>query len=42
VEIGTGLGAEANITVTSVRFNPAIKLDIYLKLIEKACILLRI
>jgi len=37
-----GLGAKANITITSVRFNLAIKLDIYLELTEKAYILLRI
>ena len=42
MEAGVGLGMEANITVAGVRFNPAIKLDIYLELIEKACILLRI
>ena len=37
-----GLGAEANIAVASIRFNLVIKLDIYLELIEKAYILLRI
>jgi hypothetical protein len=37
-----GLGAEADIAVAGVRFNLVIKLDIYLELIEKACILLRI
>ena len=42
VEVGTRLGAEADIAVTGVRFNLAIKLDIYLELIEKAYILLRI
>jgi hypothetical protein len=42
MEVGIGLGAEADITVTSIRFNPAIKLNIYLELIEKAYILLRI
>ena len=36
-----GLGAEANIAI-AIRFNPAIKLDIYLELIEKAYIFLRI
>jgi len=41
-EVGVGLGAEADIAVAGVRFNPAIKLDIYLELIEKAYILLRI
>ena len=42
IDIGVGLGVEANITIASIRFNPAIKSDIYLKLIEKAYILLRI
>jgi hypothetical protein len=42
MEVGTGLGAEADIAVISVRFNLAIKLDIYLELIKKAHILLRI
>ena len=42
MDISIGLNIEANITVTSVRFNPAIKSDIYLEFIEKACILLRI
>ena len=37
-----GLGAETDITITSIRFNLVIKLNIYLKLIEKAYILLRI
>ena len=37
-----GLGAKADITVAGVRFNPAIKSDIYSELTEKACILLRI
>ena len=41
MEVDNGLGIEANITVTSIRFNLAIKLDIYLELIEKAYILLR-
>ena len=36
-----GLGAEAGIAI-AVRFNLVIKLDIYLELIEKAYILLRI
>jgi hypothetical protein len=36
------LNIEADIAVTSVRFNLVIKLDIYSELIEKACILLRI
>jgi hypothetical protein len=42
VEAGTRLGAEADIAVTRVRFNPAIKSDIYSELTEKARILLRI
>jgi hypothetical protein len=42
MKIGAGLGIEANIAITGVRFNLVIKLDIYLELIEKACILLRI
>ena len=42
MEVGTGLGTKANITVTSVRFNLAIKLNIYIELTEKAYILLRI
>ena len=42
IERDVGLGTEADITITSVRFNPAIKSDIYLELIEKAYILLRI
>ena len=37
-----GLGTEANIIITSIRFNLVIKLNIYLKFIEKAYILLRI
>ena len=41
-EVGAGLGAEANIAIASIRFNLAIKLDIYLELTEKAYILLRI
>ena len=42
VEIGIGLGAKVNITITSIRFNLVIKLDIYSELIKKACILLKI
>ena len=42
MEINIGLGTKANITVTSIRFNPVIKLNIYLELTEKAYILLRI
>ena len=41
-EVGVGLGTKADITVISVRFNSAIKLNIYIGLTEKACILLRI
>jgi hypothetical protein len=41
IKVNTGLGIEANITVTSVRFNLVIKLDIYIELIKKACILLK-
>jgi len=37
-----GLGIKADITVTSIRFNLVIKLDIYTELIKKAYILLRI
>ena len=37
-----GLDIEADITITSIRFNLVIKLDIYIRLIEKAYILLRI
>ena len=42
MEAGIKLGVEANITITSIKFNLAIKLNIYLKLIEKTYILLRI
>ena len=41
-EVDTGLGIKANITIISIRFNLAIKLDIYTELIKKAYILLRI
>ena len=41
-EVGIELGIEADIAVATVKFNLAIKLNIYTKLIEKACILLRI
>ena len=41
-EVNMGLGTKANITVASIRFNLAIKLDIYTGLTEKAYILLRI
>ena len=37
-----GLGAEADITTAGVRFNLAIKSDIYSELTKKARILLRI
>jgi len=37
-----GLGAETDITVAGVRFNPVIKSDIYSELTEEACILSRI
>ena len=42
MEAGIGLGIKANITITNIRFNPAIKSNIYSELIEKACILLKI
>ena len=42
IKISTGLGTKANITITSIRFNLAIKLNIYTGLIEKAYILLKI
>ena len=42
MEVGAGLGTEANIAITSIGFNLVIKLDIYLRLIKKAYILLRI
>ncbi len=38
IEVGI-VDIKADITITSVRFNPEIKLDIYLKLIEKSYIL---
>ena len=41
-EAGIGLDVEADIIVAGVRFNLAIKSDIYAELTEKACILLRI
>ena len=37
-----GLDIKANITITSIRFNLAIKLNIYTELTEKAYILLKI
>ena len=42
IEVDIGLGIEADITITSVRFNSVIKLNIYIELTEKAYILLRI
>ena len=42
IKAGIGLGTKANITITSIRFNPVIKLDIYTELTEKACTLLKI
>ena len=39
---GAEVGAEDDITVASIRFKLAVELNIYLELIEKACILLRI
>ena len=42
MEVGVGLDAEADIAITSIRFNLVIKLNIYLELIEKAYILLKI
>ena len=36
------LDIKANITIISIRFNPVIKLDIYLELTENTYILLRI
>ena len=41
-EAGVELGAEADIAVAGVRFNPAIKSDIYSEFTEKARIWLRI
>jgi len=37
-----GVGVEDDITVASIRFKLAVELNIYLELIEKARILLRI
>ena len=42
IEVGVGLGTKANITITNIRFNSVIKLNIYIGLTEKAYILLRI
>ena len=41
-EVGAEVGAEDDITITSIRFKLAVELNIYLELIEKARILLRI
>jgi len=41
-EVGAEVGAEDDIAVASIRFKLAVGLNIYLKLIEKARILLRI
>jgi len=40
--MGVEVGAENNITIASIRFKLAVELNIYLELIEKAYILLRI
>ena len=42
MKVGIGSSTKANITAAGVRFNLIIKLDIYIELIEKAYILLRI
>ena len=42
MKAGIELSVEADITITNIRFNLAIKLNIYLELIEKAYILLMI
>jgi hypothetical protein len=42
VEAGAEVGVEDDIAVASIRFKLAVGLNIYLKLIEKARILLRI
>ena len=42
IKAGAELSVKADIAVANIRFNPAIKSDIYLELIEKAYILLRI
>jgi hypothetical protein len=42
VEVGAEVDAEDDIAVTGVRFKLVVGLNIYLKLIEKARILLRI
>ena len=42
MEVGAEVDAEDNIAVASIRFKLAVELNIYLELIEKARILLRI
>ena len=42
MEVGAEVGAEDDITITSIRFKLTVELNIYLELIEKARILLRI
>jgi hypothetical protein len=42
VEVGAEVGVEDDIAVASIRFKLAVELNIYLELIEKARILLRI
>ena len=42
MEVGAEVGVEDDIAVTSIRFKLAVELNIYLELIEKARILLRI
>ena len=41
-EVGVGVGVEDDIAIASIRFKLAVELNIYLELIEKARILLRI
>ena len=41
-EVGVEVGVEDNIAVASIRFKLVVKVNIYLELIEKARILLRI
>jgi len=42
IEVGAEVNVEDDIAITSVRFKLAVELNIYLKLIEKVRILLRI
>jgi len=42
VEVGVKVNAEDDITITSIRFKLVVELNIYLELIEKVRILLRI